>query len=177
MTSIRRPQLPHDAEPPAHPYAMWDGAYVLGSLSCTGRRKFEAHIAGCTSCRDAVAELSGLPALLSRVDRDAPAAIVDDDASGELSLNPDLSSSLLAAVNRRRRRARLITWTAAGAAAVMLVIGALCTVEAHSLSSVPAPPQALVLAPPSAPVNITDWPRQSPAATARPNHTLASGSA
>ena len=176
MTSVRRPPVPLDAEPPAHPYAMWDAAYVLGSLSCTDRRKFEAHIAGCASCRGAVAELSGVPALLSQVNRDQQAAIADDDAAGESSRNPDLSSSLLAAVNRRRRRARLITWTAAAAAAVMLVIGALCTVEAHSLSSVPALPQALVLPPPSAPVNITDWPRQSPGATARPSHTLASGS-
>jgi anti-sigma factor RsiW len=165
MSSIRRPLVPLGAEPSAHPYAMWDAAYVLGSLSYTDRRKFEAHIAGCASCRDAVAELSGVPALLSRVDRDPPAV-----------LNPDLSSSLLAAVNGRRRRRHLITWTAAGAAAVMLMIGALCALQAHSLSSVPAPPQALALAPPSAQTNTTNWARQSPSATTRPSHAFVSGS-
>ena len=46
------------------PYAMWDAAYVLGSLSGHERREFEAHMATCPQCREAVAELSGIPALL-----------------------------------------------------------------------------------------------------------------
>ena len=29
-----------------HRFAMWDAAYVLGSLSATDRREFEAHMAG-----------------------------------------------------------------------------------------------------------------------------------
>ena len=29
------------------PYAMWDAAYVLGSLSGNERREFEAHLATC----------------------------------------------------------------------------------------------------------------------------------
>jgi AAA ATPase domain/Putative zinc-finger len=51
-------------------YALWDAAYVLGSLSETDRREFEAHLPGCRNCRDAVAELSGMPALLSLLDLD-----------------------------------------------------------------------------------------------------------
>ncbi len=161
MTSVRRPAMPLDAEPSGHAYAMWDAAYILGSLSHADRREFEAHIAGCTSCRDAVAELSSICALLSRLDCDQAAAIGGGDASGELSLTPDLLSSLLAEVTWRRRQSRLITWTAAGVAAVMLVIGVLCAVEAHSLSSVPAAPQARMLAPPRAQLNTTSWPQQS----------------
>lgn len=38
-------------------YAMWDAAYVLGSLSAADRREFEAHMANCPACRDAVADL------------------------------------------------------------------------------------------------------------------------
>jgi len=30
-----------------HRYAMWDAAYVLGSLSPGDRREFEAHMANC----------------------------------------------------------------------------------------------------------------------------------
>src|ERR1700748_3027093 len=62
-----------------HRYAMWDAAYVLGSLSATDRREFETHLASCPACREAVAELSGVPALLSQLDREEVAAI---DRSG-----------------------------------------------------------------------------------------------
>ncbi|VBA40711.1 Anti-sigma-L factor RslA [Mycobacterium innocens] len=58
-------------------YVMWDAAYVLGSLSANDRREFERHLGGCTVCRKAVTELSGMPALLSVLDRDEVAAIVE----------------------------------------------------------------------------------------------------
>lgn len=45
-------------------YSTWDAAYVLGALSSTERREFEAHLQTCDRCRSAVAELSGMPALL-----------------------------------------------------------------------------------------------------------------
>jgi hypothetical protein len=51
-------------------YAQWDAAYVLGSLSETDRREFDAHLEGCRACRDAVAEISDVPALLSLLDFD-----------------------------------------------------------------------------------------------------------
>ncbi len=145
MTSRWRPPMSLDAGPSRHnnhEYAMWDAAYVLGSLSYTDRREFEAHLAGCASCRDAVAELSGMPALLSQLDRDQAAAVGQDDASRESSLPPELLPSLLTQVNWRRRRSRVITWTATAVAAVMLVFGLLCAVHAHFPTSVPAPPQA-----------------------------------
>jgi hypothetical protein len=53
-----------------HKYAQWDAAYVLGSLSEMDRREFDAHLGECRACRDAVTELSGMPALLSLLDRD-----------------------------------------------------------------------------------------------------------
>src|ERR1700722_19021731 len=56
-------------------YATWDAAYVLGSLSAADRREFETHMATCAKCRQAVGELSGMPALLSRLDREDVAAI------------------------------------------------------------------------------------------------------
>ena len=49
-------------------YATWDAAYVLGSLSSNERREYEAHLATCARCRAAVAELSGMPALLALLD-------------------------------------------------------------------------------------------------------------
>jgi hypothetical protein len=62
--------------PDGDKYAQWDAAYVLGALSEMDRREFEAHLSECPECRDAVAELSDLPGLLSLLDRDE---ITDDD--------------------------------------------------------------------------------------------------
>ena len=57
----------------SHDYATWDAAYVLGSLSPTDRREFEAHLSVCPSCSQSVGELSGIPALLSKLDSTDPA--------------------------------------------------------------------------------------------------------
>ena len=51
----------------AHRYADWDAAYVLGSLSAADRQEYEGHLAQCPSCREAVAELAGMPGLLAQV--------------------------------------------------------------------------------------------------------------
>ncbi len=69
-----------DGEARAHnrqEYAIWDAAYVVGSLSAKDRREFEAHLAGCPSCWAAVTELSGIPALLALLDHDEVAAICE----------------------------------------------------------------------------------------------------
>jgi anti-sigma factor RsiW len=145
MTSLWRSGRPFDDEPPGNgddEYAMWDAAYVLGSLSSAERREFEIHMAGCVSCRQAVNELSGMPALLSQLDRDQVASIAEDDDLAEASLPPDMLPSLLAKVAWRRRRSRLTTWTATAAAAAVMVIGVFIGVKGHSLSGSSTPPQA-----------------------------------
>ncbi|MDT5366381.1 MAG: hypothetical protein QOC62_812 [Mycobacterium sp.] len=58
-------------------YALWDAAYVLGSLSSADGRAFTAHLIGCPSCRQSVSELSGMPGLLRQLTRDEVAAIDD----------------------------------------------------------------------------------------------------
>ena len=137
-----------------HRYAMWDAAYVLGSLSSADRREFEAHMVDCPSCREAVAQLSGMPALLSRLDRNEVAAINESDhTSGVQEISAELLPSLLATVRWRRRRTRLVTWTAAAAAAVVLSISVLVGVA--GLSPTSAPPQASASALPMAQVGTT----------------------
>lgn len=119
----------HGSSPPddVHPYATWDAAYVLGSLSAADRREFETHLAACAPCRQAVAELSGVPALLSQLSGDDVAAI---DASGRApELSPQLLPSLLETVRWRRRRNRIVTWVASVAAAVVLGVGLLVGVQ------------------------------------------------
>ena len=109
-------------------YALWDAAYVLGSLSGTERREFEAHLATCPRCSAAVAELSGIPALLARLTADEVQAL-DDPATEAPPLRPEVLDSLIQKVEWRRRRTRrlsVITLAAAAAVlAVALVIGIL----------------------------------------------------
>ncbi len=69
---------------------MWDAAYVLGALSDADRAEYEAHLAGCMSCREAVAELSAVAPLLS---------LAGDDASAPPC--PDLLPSLMAKADQR----------------------------------------------------------------------------
>ena len=145
-----QPGTPHGGDLSGHDeYTMWDAAYVLGSLSSAERREFEAHMIDCPWCGSAVGELSGMPALLSQLDRDELAAI--DDRSGAEPLLPDeLLPSLLAKVSWRRRRPRIVTWTAGAAAAAVLAIGVFVGVAGYSLTSVPTPPQASVSVQPMA---------------------------
>jgi anti-sigma factor RsiW len=122
-----------------HRYALWDAAYVLGSLSASDRREFEAHMADCPQCREAVADLSGVPALLSQLDGAEVAAM---DAPGRSSsappeISPELLPLLLATVRWRRRRTRVVTWVASSAAAAVLGIGVLVGVQGYTS----APPQ------------------------------------
>ncbi|MBO0864501.1 MAG: zf-HC2 domain-containing protein [Mycobacterium sp.] len=152
MTSLRGLGPPDDGGLSVgdnHRYAMWDAAYVLGSLSPTDRREFEAHMADCPPCREAVAELSGMPALLSQLDRSDVAALNEDIPE----VSPELLPSLLATVRWRRRRSRLVTWSCSAAAAVVLAVGVLIGVMGHSPTSLP--PQASVSAQPMEQVGTT----------------------
>ena len=106
------------------PYAMWDAAYVLGSLSSNERREYESHLSGCKPCRTAVAELSGMPALLALLTREEVQALEADQPEPP-PLRPQVLESLLAKVSWRRRRSRWVTasvLTAAAALAIGLVI-------------------------------------------------------
>ncbi|PLV45327.1 membrane protein [Mycobacterium tuberculosis variant microti OV254] len=126
-----------------HRYAMWDAAYVLGSLSSADRREFEAHMAQCSACREAVAELSGVPALLSQLDREEVAAMGQSGAAA--AAPPELLPSLLAKVAWRRRRARIITWVASSAAAAVLAVGVFLGfqgIQGHFSSPTPTQPVA-----------------------------------
>lgn len=126
-----------------HEYAMWDAAYVLGSLSPAERRDFEAHMGTCKPCRQAVAEISGMPALLSRLDKDDVAAIDQQGHAGSApEAPPELLTSLLNKVTWRRRRSRMLTWAVAAAAAVVLVVGAFVALRSNPAVSTQPPPQA-----------------------------------
>jgi hypothetical protein len=124
------------------PFAMWDAAYVLGALSAEDRRQFEQHLTNCLRCREAVGELSGIPALLALLDRDEIAAL--DDGAPELSQpRPELLTSLLEKVSRRRRRTKTLSWSMAVAAAAAAVVALVIGIHVGGSAPSPAPPTTL----------------------------------
>lgn len=54
-----------------------DAAYVLGALSSAERAAYEQHLATCSFCREAVADLSRVPDMLDRLDADEFARLLD----------------------------------------------------------------------------------------------------
>ena len=55
------------------------GVYVLGAIDPAERGLVDAHLATCRDCRDELAGLAGLPALLARVNPDEISRICADD--------------------------------------------------------------------------------------------------
>ncbi len=106
------------------------GVYVLGAIDPAERALVDAHLATCQECRDELADLAGLPALLARVNPDEISRICPDDtvrASVPVGADeppPDeLLGTVLDMAQARRRRSR---WRfAAAAAAVVAIAGGL----------------------------------------------------
>ena len=55
------------------------GVYVLGAIDPAERSLVDAHLVTCRDCRDELAGLAGLPALLARVNPDEISRICADD--------------------------------------------------------------------------------------------------
>ncbi|MBO1741160.1 anti-sigma factor [Leifsonia sp. TF02-11] len=102
-------------------FATWDAAYVLGSLSPGERKQFEEHLHACDSCSAAVAELAGMPGLLSRVPREQAFALLDEEAPSDAGLGAEVLPSLLDQARRRRWRSRWLVGGLAAVAAAVLV--------------------------------------------------------
>ncbi len=102
------------------------GVYVLGAIDPAERALVDAHLATCRDCRDELAGLAGLPALLARVNPDEISrmsadatvrTVTDERPAGEL-----IGTVLdLAEARRRRNRWRFV----AAAAAVVAIAGGL----------------------------------------------------
>jgi hypothetical protein len=108
-------------------YAEWDAAYVLGALTGAERAEYEDHLAGCRRCRDAVAELAGMPGLLGQL-TPAEAMAVDLGSSGSSSLSLPVAeehdvpppASLMPVLPLPLPRRRWLAPVAAAAAALLI---------------------------------------------------------
>lgn len=106
----------------------WDAAYVLGSLSSAERREYEAHLETCDRCRAAVADISGMPALLAMLDVEDVRALEKEQPEPP-PLRPEVRQQVLDKVRWRRRRSRLLTSAAVGLAAALLAVGLVIAVR------------------------------------------------
>jgi hypothetical protein len=106
------------------------GVYVVGAIDPAERALVDEHLAECQSCRDELAGLAGLPAMLSRV----PVADVEQLSLPLLHLpeaaqpSDELLNSLLRNVSARRT-SRMWRSVAAVAAAAVIAAGGATTVS------------------------------------------------
>ena len=125
------------------------GVYVLGAIDPAERALVDAHLLTCRECRDELAGLAGLPALLARVNPDEISRICADDAVRTVTDDrppTELIGTVLDLAEARRRRTR---WRfVAAAAAVVAIAGGLY----GGLSSIGTQTVRVPLS-----VGVTDW--------------------
>jgi putative zinc finger protein len=92
------------------------GVYVLGAIEPAERAEVDAHLRVCRRCRDELASLAGLPAMLGRVTEEQIEQLAPPPA--------ELLESVLSKAaneNRARRRRERALWIAAAAALIVVV--------------------------------------------------------
>lgn len=117
------------------------GVYVLGAIEPAERALVDAHLATCRDCRDELAGLAGLPALLARVVTEEAVALGAADgpppaAAGAAEPPRELLATVLDLTAARRRRRRLRDSAIGLAAALVIAAGVF---GGLSLSASPAP--------------------------------------
>jgi hypothetical protein len=113
------------------------GVYVVGAIDPADRSIVDTHLGDCQACRDELAGLAGLPAMLGRVPAtdvermDQPVAALP----GAVEPSAELLDSLLARVASRRARRRWRSIAAVAAAAAIAAGGATAAVQLTRPSS------------------------------------------
>jgi hypothetical protein len=102
-----------------------DAAFVLGALSPAERTAYERHLATCSFCREAVADIAVLPGLLGRLGPDDLERLLQPDPPAARSTRNRTYSLVTAAqTTRRKERKRMrVLSTAVASACLALVIG------------------------------------------------------
>lgn len=115
------------------------GVYVVGAIDPAERAVVDAHLDHCDDCREELAGLAVLPALLHRISPADAERLLDAEAPGDdgpAELSPDLLPSLLRRVASRRRSRRLRAALTLAAVTLVVVGGTAAVTSALS------PPQA-----------------------------------
>jgi anti-sigma-K factor RskA len=121
------------------------GVYVLGAIDPAERAQVDAHLASCPDCREELAGLAGLPALLGHVPVAEAARITgfDDDerlAPGQGTPGTDgAGGTLTPLLARMAHRRRVSRWRSLAAAAAVVVVAAGAAIGAVGLTGSPSP--------------------------------------
>ena len=107
------------------------GVYVVGAIEPGERAAVDAHLGQCYECREELAGLAPLPALLHRVPRDDAERIMlgNEPAEDHIEPSADMLDSLLAKAGAKRRTRRVRAMFAAAAAVLIAVGGATAAAE------------------------------------------------
>src|SRR5262252_7841419 len=102
------------------------GVYVLGAIDPAERARVDEHLATCADCREELAGLAGLPAMLRRVPMAEAQrlAVADQADSATEETSPDELLPSLLTRTAQARRVRRWRELAAAAAVVVLALGA-----------------------------------------------------
>lgn len=124
------------------------GVYVLGAIDPAERAEVDAHLAVCHDCREELAGLAGLPALLGRVSAGEAARLAGFDeherhapgSDADIPQGADILTPLLGRMAQRRRTQR---WRNLAAAAAVVIVAAGSAIGVVSASgSAPSRPTA-----------------------------------
>ncbi|MEV4351800.1 zf-HC2 domain-containing protein [Actinoplanes sp. NPDC049596] len=132
-----------------------DGAYVLGALSPAERAAYEQHLATCSFCREAVADLSAMPDLLARLDAKEFAKLLDPTLSGGSS-HPGASLrdwatsewATLAPSAKRRKKGlpvRVVSTAAALVLVALIGVGVFLLTRGNAAPATPPPGPAVAM--------------------------------
>jgi hypothetical protein len=116
------------------------GVYVLGAIDPAERAQVDEHLATCADCREELASLAGLPAMLRKVPVVEAERLAATDSEGGLTQVPSeaLLTSLVTRTANVRRFRRWRTAVAVAAAAVVALAGGVAVTNALQ----PGPPVA-----------------------------------
>jgi len=102
------------------------GVYVLGAIDPAERAQVDEHLATCADCREELASLAGLPALLRRVPTAEAERLAVADPADPAAAEPSADEMLPSLLARTAQTRRVRRWRelAAAAAVAVLALGA-----------------------------------------------------
>jgi len=118
------------------------GVYVLGAIDPAERAQVDEHLSSCHECREELASLAGLPALLRKVPIVEAERLAAPEQDPELAGVPsaEMLTSLIARTTNVRRIHRWRTVAAAAAVAIVALGGGAFVANALQSSGGNAPP-------------------------------------
>ena len=118
------------------------GVYVLGAIDPAERAQVDEHLSSCQECREELANLAGLPAMLRKVPIVEAERLAAYEEDPELAGVPsaEMITSLIARTANVRRIHRWRTVAAAAAVAIVALGGGAFAANALQPSGAPAPP-------------------------------------